>query len=444
MRKRKKPLPVLTETVTIDSLSHEGRGIAHINGKTTFIHNALPGENVYIEYRYCSRSYDEGVASDIPVSSTERVLPKCAHYHVCGGCQLQHMTMDLQLEYKQKVLLEQLQHFGQVQPKQILPPLSGESYGYRRKARLGVRYVEKKSHRVLVGFRERNGRFLADMQACEVLHPMIGKKIIELSELVASMSLYEHIPQIEIAIGDDKAAILLRHMRPLTTKDLDILNNFYQKHHVEIYSHPNSPESIKKLFPKDGRERLSYCLPTYHLEFLFHPTDFTQINHEMNQQMIQRTLQLLELQADETVLDLFCGIGNFTLPIARQVKKVAGIEGVKTAVDRAHENARHNHLDNVEFFVADLSQDCSNMSWAQQYYDKILLDPSRAGADQVMPLIANMQAKRIVYVSCNPSTLSRDAGILVNQYGYTLESAGLINMFPQTSHMESIALFTKV
>lgn len=444
MRKRKKPLPVLMEAITIDSLSHEGRGMAHINGKATFIHNALPNENIHMEYTYCSRSYDEGVASRIEKSSTARILPKCAHYDVCGGCQLQHMTMDLQLEYKQKVLLEQLQHFGQVQPKQVLPPLSGESYGYRRKARLGVRYVKKKSNRVLVGFRERNGRFLADMEACEVLHPMIGKKILDLSELVASLSIYEHVPQIEIAIGDDKAAILLRHMVSLTTQDLEVLNNFYQKHHIEIYSHPNSPESIQKLFPQDGIERLSYCLPIYDLEFLFHPTDFTQINHEMNQQMIQRALELLQLQADDTVLDLFCGIGNFTLPIARHVKKVVGIEGVKTAVDRANENALHNHIDNAEFFVADLSQDCCNMLWSQQHYDKILLDPSRAGADQIMSLIANIQAKRIVYVSCNPSTLSRDAGILVNQYGYTIESVGLINMFPQTSHMESIALFTKV
>lgn len=432
-----------TQIATVHSLSHEGRGIAHIEGKATFIHNALPGEKVEFAYTFCSRSYDEGTATYIPEASSHRVKPFCPHYGTCGGCQLQHMQMELQLSHKQGVLLEQLKHFGHVTPKQILPTLSGQSTEYRNKARLGVRFVEKKGNRVLVGFRERNGRFLADLHECRILSPSIGNKIPELSRLVRSLSNYEHTPQIEIAVGGNQTAIILRHMTPFTTEDLKQLELFSQQHQIEIYSHPNAPAQITKLFPSDNDHRLKYSLPKYNLEMRFHPTDFTQINEEINQLMIDRALELLNPQPEETVLDLFCGIGNFTLPIARYTNHVVGVEGAESAVQRAKENAAHNKLHNVEFFTADLSKDCASQPWMQRKYDKILLDPSRAGADGILNALPQLGAHTIVYVSCNPATLARDAGILVNQLGYSLESAGIINMFPHTAHMESIALFTK-
>lgn len=443
MTRRRRPLPSGTQTATIHALSHEGRGIAQIEGKTTFIHNAMPGETVEFTYTYCSRSYDEGIAVNILEASPHRTQPTCPHYVVCGGCQLQHMSMDLQLSHKQSVLLEQLAHFGQVVPKEILPALSGKPLQYRNKARLGVRFVEKKGQRVLVGFRERNGRYLADMDECSVLNPSVGMKLPELSALVHSLSNYAHIPQIEVAIGGDQTAIILRHMTPLTPEDLQQLEAFSQKHSMDIYSHPSAPAKITKLFPNDGQERLKYTLPKHNLEMLFHPTDFTQVNEEMNQLMMDRALELLNPQSTETILDLFCGIGNFTLAIARYAKHVVGVEGVATAVERGQENAIHNNIHNAEFFTADLSKDCTEMPWYQRQYDKILLDPSRAGADGILAALPKLNAHTIVYVSCNPATLARDAGILVNQLGYTLESAGIMNMFPHTAHMESIAVFRK-
>lgn len=443
MRRRRKPIPSGTQVASVHSLSHEGRGIAQIEGKTTFIHNALPGEEAEFTYTFCSRSYDEGNATYISQPSEDRATPSCRHYAVCGGCQLQHMSMDLQLRHKQSVLLEQFKHFGNVTPKAILPPLSGKSLEYRNKARLGVRFVEKKGQRILVGFRERNGRFLADMSSCNVLHPSVGRRIPELSELISRLSNYAHIPQIEVAVGGDQTAIIVRHMTPFTPEDLRHLEAFGQAFHMDIYLHPNPPAEITKFYPNDGQDRLKYCLPKHHLEMWFHPTDFTQVNEEMNQLMIDRALELLNPQPNETILDLFCGIGNFTLAIARYAKHVVGVEGAKTSVQRAKENAIHNNIHNVEFFAADLSKECAHMPWYQRQYDKILLDPSRAGADEILPALLNLKASTIVYVSCNPATLSRDAGILVNQMGYTLQSAGIMNMFPHTAHMESIALFTK-
>lgn len=443
MRRRRKQLPTDTQTTLVHTLSHEGRGIAQIEGKTTFIHNALPGEKIELTYTFCSRSYDEGMATHISQPSEHRATPSCPHYTVCGGCQLQHMNMDLQLSHKQKVLLEQFTHFGNVTPKRILSVLTGKTLQYRNKARLGVRFVEKKGDRVLIGFRERNGRFLADLRECGVLHPSVGMKIPEFSTLVQHLSNYEHIPQIEVAVGGDETAIILRHMTPLTAEDLNLLEEFSQKHYIHIYSHPNPPGKIIKLFPHNSIERLRYALPKHNLEMLFHPSDFTQINEEMNQLMIDRALELLNPQSHETILDLFCGIGNFTLAIARYAKQVVGVEGAETAVQRAKENAAHNKIDNVEFFTADLSKDCTHLPWHQRKYDKILLDPSRAGADGILATIPNLGAHTIVYVSCNPATLARDAGTLVNQLGYTLEAAGIMNMFPHTAHVESIALFTK-
>ena len=281
------------------------------------------------------------------------------------------------------------------------------------------------------------------MDECVVLNPSVGTKLPELSALIHCLSGYAHIPQIEVAIGGEQTAIILRHMTPLTSEDLKHLEDFSQKHAMDIYSHPNQPETITKLFPNDGNERLKYSLPKHNLEMLFHPTDFTQVNEEMNQLMIDRALELLNPQPNETILDLFCGIGNFTLAIARYAKHVVGVEGAEAAVQRAKENAIHNNIHNTEFFTADLSKDCTEMPWYQRKYDKILLDPSRAGADGILAALPSLQANTIVYVSCNPATLSRDAGILVNQLGYTLQSAGIMNMFPHTAHMESIALFTK-
>jgi len=425
---------------TIESLSHEGRGITSINGKTTFVHGALPGEQVSLKISKKHRRYNEAEVIEILSAAKERVTPPCPHAGICGGCSMQHLDISAQIEFKTKVLREQLQHFGKVNPESWLPPIIGQNLGYRRKARLGVRYVIKKE-KMLVGFREKSSNYLADIESCAVLDPRIGTKLRILAELIQNLSCFMDIPQIEVAASDATVALIFRHLKPLNDLDLNVLKKFGATQNFEIWLQPNSPEPIHKIWPENNSQRLSYFLPEYQLEMQFHPLDFTQVNHEINPLMIEQAIKLLEINSTHNVLDLFCGLGNFTLPIAKLAKEVVGVEGSQEMVMRATQNAEHNKIKNALFFAENLMAPNEKANWLKQKYDRILLDPPRSGAKEILPLIAKCGAERIVYVSCNPATLARDAGELVHNYNYQLVNAGVINMFPHTSHIEVIALF---
>ncbi len=439
-RKARKPLPELD--LTIHTLSHDGRGIAAIDGKTTFVHGALPHETVTCKVTRSHRRYNEGIATEIKIAAPERVKAECPHFGVCGGCSMQHMNINEQIRFKQQTLLEQLQHFGKVVPKSLLSPISGAAWGYRRKARLGVRYVIKKN-KLLVGFREKFSNYLTDIQSCGVLHPSVGTRISALCELIASLNQYEHIAQIEVAVGDEVTALVFRHLTPLPEEDLLKLSEFGKSTGIHIYLQPNAPLQIHLLWPETKTDLLSYRIPDHDLTMHFHPLDFTQVNAEVNLLMIKKALELLAPESHERVLDLFCGLGNFTLPLARFAKQVTGIEGSEAMVKRASENARLNHISNTEFYAANLMEPPTDAPWIQQQYDKILLDPPRSGAKEIIEHIGSFAAKKILYISCNPATLARDAGELVYTHGYQLTQAGVINMFAHTSHIEAIALFEK-
>lgn len=428
-------------TLTINDLAHDGRGIATLNGKTTFIEGGLAGETVQCSiYKKHSR-YNEGIVTQVLAPSSQRAIPACKHFTICGGCSLQHLDAEQQVHLKQKILLEQLKHFGNVIPEDILPPISGKTLGYRRKARLGVRFVQKKG-RVLIGFREKSSRFLADLEVCPVLHSSVGTKLTELSNLIASLSQFEHVPQIEVAASDQNTALVFRHLTDLPETDLEKIRGFAAIHGFHIYLQPNPPAPITKIWPKDSSPLLHYQLDEYQLTLQFHPLDFIQVNEEINHLMIKKALELLQPTTNEEVLDLFCGLGNFTLPLARFAKHVIGVEGDAAMIVRAKTNAELNQLNNVEFYTENLFAESTSL-WRQKSYDKILLDPPRSGAKELLQSFTQLNAKKIVYVSCNPATLARDAGILVYTHKYKLKKAGVINMFPHTSHIETIALFEK-
>lgn len=424
------------------SLSHDGRGIASIENKTTFISGALPQETVTYKIKQKRSTYNDAEVVEILKPSPDRITPPCQHFGICGGCSLQHMGAATQMTLKQQTLLDQLKHFGQVVPEAILPPLSANTLGYRRKARLGVKFVIKKN-KLMVGFREKASHYLADLERCAVLHPAIGERFKELSELILSLERYQQIPQVEVAIGDDDVALVFRHLESLSVADQEKLIAFGEKFQFHIYLQPNAPAAVHKLWPQDNNERLRYTLPDEQLEFLFHPLDFTQINLEMNRLMVQQAISLLDLEVQDHVLDLFCGIGNFTLPIARHAAHVTGIEGSTEMVARATANAQHNHIENVAFYTENLFEPNKNSPWLQKQYNKVLLDPPRAGAKEMLPYFSQFGARKIVYVSCNPATLARDAGELVHQHGYRLQLAGIMNMFPHTAHIEAMAVFAK-
>lgn len=427
---------------TITDLSHDNRGVSKTDGKTVFISNALPGEEVRYKVVKKHRKFDDGVALQILQPSAKRVQPDCKHYELCGGCSAQHMLHEAQIAHKQQLLIQHLQHFGQVTAAELLPPLLGPQWHYRNKARLGVRYVKKKE-KVLVGFRETNGRYIADIQQCPVLHPSVGKRIDELAELVERLSCYQDIPQIEVAISDETTALIFRHMKPLTEQDLQCLREFGEQRQFWIYLQPKGPKTIHKLWPEDEQNLLSYELQQYNIRFEFHPSDFTQVNPQLNEMMVHQALSLLDPQANDQVLDLFCGLGNFSLALAKHVETVVGVEGSEEMVQRASHNAAHNHIRNTEFFCANLMEDWTHLPWAKMKYHKLLLDPPRSGTQAIVEQIEHLAPQTITYVSCNPATLARDAGILVNDKGYQLAKAGIMDMFPHTSHVESIALFVR-
>ena len=440
-RRRRQRLPQGTAEIEIESLSHEGRGVGHLDGKVVFVDFALPGEVVEFKYSKQSKKFDEGRAVNIIKASADRIKPICEHFTVCGGCSMQHLSNDKQISVKQDALMDMFKHMAQTQPKNILQPLRGPVQHYRQKARLGVKYVEKKG-KVLVGFREKGTAFLADLHSCQVLHESVGNRLTALSDLIMTMDAKSTIPQIEVAIDDSKTALVFRHLEALSDSDRAALTQFAQQYDFQIMLQSAGPDTVVALWPENPPP-LSYKLNEQDITIEFQPNDFTQVNSEINQTMVSSALSMLELTAEDKVLDLFCGLGNFTLAMARQCAEIVGVEGAQSMVLKARENAQKNNIQNASFFAADLSVDISNEPWLKQQYDKILLDPPRSGAMEMLKHIGKLGAKRIVYVSCNPATLARDTQILVNEYGYTLVDAGVMDMFPHTAHVESIALFTK-
>jgi 23S rRNA (uracil1939-C5)-methyltransferase len=430
----------------ITDLSHDGRGVARVDGKAVFVSGALLDEHVLLRLRKRHRHFDEADVVELITRSPHRVEPRCRHFGQCSGCSLQHLDAPLQIATKQRVLTENFERIGKVTPQAWLPPLTDQSWGYRRKGRLSVRNVVKKG-RVLVGFREEtNHAFVADIQQCEVMHPALGPKVGLLAELINGMDAASDIPQIEFAAGDDTMALVFRHMQPLSESDLAKLTAFGQQHDLAIYLQPGGNSSVHPLWPENPR--LAFRIPSGSdaiddVELEFQPLDFVQVNAGMNVRMMARTMELLDPQPTDRVLDLFCGLGNFTLPIARRVAEVVGVEGEHGLVERAAANAARNGIGNARFQVANLFEDQRSADWARQPWDKMLLDPPRAGADKVLEYLPHKQTRRIVYVSCHPASLARDAGILVNQHGFTLNSAGVMDMFPHTSHVESIAVFMR-
>jgi 23S rRNA (uracil1939-C5)-methyltransferase len=442
---RRPSLPKELQTLHIGKLSHEGRGIAHHAGKVVFVDGALPGEEVLARFKTNKGSYAEAVCEQVITPAAERVLPPCPFFTMCGGCSLQHYASVSQLMFKEAMLHERLHHAVPDSAYQKLPALSSETFGYRRKARLAVRFVAKKG-KALVGFREQHSSFITDMDSCLVLDPAVSSLLPSLSTLISGLASNQHIPQVEVAVGDSvpgkySCALIFRHLQNLVQNDIDALLAFGEVHGVDIYLQPKGPESVHKLFPAQTLERLFYQLPEFNLELAFHPTDFTQVNAGINKLMVSKAIALLELTPNDRVLDLFCGLGNFTLPLATIAAHVTGVEGSAAMVERGEENARRNNILNARFLCADLALPPAQHSWLQQGFDKVLLDPPRSGAQEVLPAVIAARPARIVYVSCNPATLARDAAILVAQ-GYTLQAAGAMDMFPQTSHVEAMALFT--
>jgi len=430
------------ETAVIESATHDGKGIAAVTGKKVFVAGALPGETVEFIRRKSRRNYDEAELLSVIEPSPDRIEAKCEAFGRCGGCSLQHVSEDYQRSIKEQTLKDNLQRIGKVEPNAWLEPMTGPVWGYRRRARLAVKDVSAKG-RVLVGFRERHAPYVTDMHRCEVLAEPVGGMIDELSELVAKLTIRARLPQIEIAIAENAVAMVFRVLDEPTDADRALLIAFGEQHAFRVYLQPGGLDSLQLIEPASCDESLFYTLPEFDIRIDFEPIDFVQVNSDINRRMVHFAIEQLRPEADDRVLDLYCGIGNFSLPLARKSGSVLGVEGERSLVARATENARANELDNVEFRVADLSKIDGSETWVKSGWDKLLLDPARSGAAEVVSQMHLFAPKRIVYVSCHPGTLARDAAVLVHEQGYKLESAGIIDMFPHTAHVESIAVFTR-
>jgi 23S rRNA (uracil1939-C5)-methyltransferase len=422
----------------IESLDREGRGVAHVEGKAVFIDGALPGEQVEFAPYKKKPKYELAQATRIVSESAARVAPHCEYFGVCGGCAMQHIEAHTQIAAKQRVLEDALWHLSKLRAASMLSPVQGEPWGYRHRARLSARWVEKKGAE-LVGFRERRSSYVVDMSSCKVLPPHISALIPALREMIGGLSIRERLPQIEIADGAELTVLVLRVLEAPSAADEEVLKHFADTHRVQLWLQPRGPESARAFYPLDTPP-LYYRLPEFNVRIYFAPTDFTQINHAVNTVLVRRAMRMLDPKPGERVLDLFCGLGNFTLPIASLGARVTGIEGNAGLVERAAGNATANGLQ-ARFEVANLfdEQSCARLPYA----DKVLLDPPREGALEVIKALRDGEAGRIVYVSCDPATLARDAGLLVHTKGYRLASAGVVNMFPHTAHVESIALFER-
>ncbi|MBA2656130.1 MAG: 23S rRNA (uracil(1939)-C(5))-methyltransferase RlmD [Tatlockia sp.] len=442
-RKNRPKIPTITARAEIEKFSHDGRGLARILGKATFIGGALPGETVNFRYTRVKRDYDEGQVSSIITASPNRVEPRCLHYSQCGGCSLQHLDEQTQIHEKQALLLDLLARIGHCQPDKILKPLFSRSWNYRNKARLSARFMKNKQA-LSFGFRDRaNPRFITNINHCPILNSQVDSQLTNLRALLNSFENLDAIAQIEVAAGDEDLALIFRNLEPLSPADEERLRNFGRQSQFRLFLQPGSTESIYLFYPEGASEFLSYALPQEELQFQFHPSDFTQVNSGLNRLMITRALELLALSHSDRVLDLYCGLGNFSLPIAKYCMKVVGVEGSESMVTRARMNAKTNGLSNTEFFCANLEVPTALAELKDKTFTKLLLDPPRSGALELVKNINKLNLKRIVYVSCNPATLARDSEILVNQKGFRLSAAGVMDMFPHTAHVESIALFEK-
>lgn len=447
--------PPSDSVVTIHSLDMEARGVGRLEnnedgtpGKVIFVEGALPGETVsYKSYRR-KPSYEQAHLVEVKQPSVMRVEPGCQHFGVCGGCSMQHLDARAQLAIKQRVLEDNLWHLSKVKPDVVFRPIAGPDWGYRYRARLTVRYVAKKGG-VLVGFHERKSSYVADMTRCEILPPNVSAMLVPLRELVTGLSIRDRMPQIELAVGAEVTALVLRILEPLTDADKDLLRAFADKHHVQFWLQPKGPDTVYPFYPAE--QELAYTLPEFGIRMPFKPTDFTQVNHQINRVLIGRALRLLDAQPTDRLLDLFCGIGNFTLPLATQGASVMGIEGSEALTTRALANAGYNGLaDKTSFACRNLFEVTAEDIAALGRFDRWLVDPPREGALAVCKALGELHQagsdvlpRRIVYVSCSPATLARDAGLLVHEAGYRLAGAGVVNMFPHTSHVESIAVFER-
>ncbi len=441
------------EWLSVESLDLEGQGVAHnAEGKVVFIEGALPGEQVRVSVYRRKNQWEQATITAMRRESSQRVTPRCQHFGTCGGCKMQHLQAGAQLATKQRALEDGLWHLAKVKPDQVLRPIEGPAWGYRYRARLSVRFVAKKG-KVLVGFHERKSSYVADMSSCEVLPPHLSALIPRLADLIGSMEQLDRMPQIEVAVGDTVVALVLRHLEPLTAGDLQRLREFASQHSVQWWLQPHNPASVH---PLDAHhEDLSYSLPEFGITMRFRPTDFTQVNHQINRTLVARAVRLVDPLPHERVIDWFCGLGNFTLPIATLASEVLGIEGSEVLVERSRENAAFNALAAKTQFMARNLFDIEATGLASLgHAQKWLIDPPREGAFALAKALADVTADpsavpgyeppmRIVYVSCNPATLARDAGLLVHQAGYTLAAAGAVNMFPHTAHVESIAVFER-
>ena len=449
--------------IAIDGLTHDGRGVGRRDGKAVFVSGALPGERVRAKQTAKNRHFDEAAAFAVLEASADRVAPRCAHFGTCGGCVLQHLDEAKQIEAKARVLTENMARIGHVEPREWFAPIRDAQWGYRRKGRLSVRWVEKKG-KALVGFREQDPRFVADLNECHTVIPAVGQRIPALSALVASLDGRRTIPQIEFIAGDGALeasgaingdagresgvlALVFRHLEALSDGDREKLIAFAKREGVAVFLQPGGIDTVAPLWPE--RVDLHFDLSAAEVgaadgvRLQFRPLDFIQVNAGLNRQMIARALDLLDLRPGERVLDLFCGLGNFTLPIARRGFDVVGVEGDAGLVARARQNAEANGLPNARFFAADLAKDLSGEPWMRDGFGKLLIDPPRAGAAEVLAQLPLKNIPRIVYVSCHPGSLARDAGFLVKERGYTLLGAGVMDMFPHTAHVESIAVFER-
>jgi 23S rRNA (uracil1939-C5)-methyltransferase len=445
------------EWLTVESLDLEAQGVAHdATGKVVFIDGALPGEQVQVAVQRRKNQWEQGAMAALRRPSAQRVEPRCPHFGVCGGCRMQHFHVGAQVAVKQRALEDNLWHLGKVKPEQMLRPIEGPTWGYRYRARLSVRHVPKKGG-VLVGFHERKSSYVADMTSCAILPPHLSAMLVPLRALVAAMDGRDRLPQIEVAVGEGRGglvtALVLRHLEPLSEADLARLRDFGVAHGVQWWLQPKGPDTVQRL--DDRGPPLAYSLPEFGLEMPFRPTDFTQVNHAINQALVGRALRLLDLRPEERVIDWFCGLGNFTLPLATRAREVLGLEGSEALVARSRENAAHNGLaGKTRFEARNLFELAPADLAAYGLADKWLVDPPREGAFALAKALADAvqepalapgwtPPRRIVYVSCNPATLARDAGLLVHQAGYRCTQAGAVNMFPHTAHVESLAVFDR-